>query len=64
MRYVSTANSQTGQASVITDVIKALWRVSLILALKSSLLNREWILKKYSEGLGFSHFYVHSPCDS
>jgi hypothetical protein len=38
---------------VITDLMRALWRVSLMLALNRSLLNREC-----SEGLGFDHFYV------
>jgi hypothetical protein len=33
-RQVSAANSQAGQAWVITVLINALWRVSLILALK------------------------------
>jgi hypothetical protein len=40
-RYVSAANSQVGHAYVITVLISALWKVSLILVLKSSLFNRE-----------------------
>jgi hypothetical protein len=40
----SAANSQAGQAQVITDLIRALWRVCLMLAFNRSLLNREYIL--------------------
>jgi hypothetical protein len=34
-----------------------------MLALNSSLLNREYILIKCSEGFGFDHFYEQSPCN-
>jgi hypothetical protein len=37
IRWVSAANSQAGLADVITVLFNALWRVSLILALKRSL---------------------------
>jgi hypothetical protein len=37
-RYVSDANSKAGKAKVITDLVSTLWRVSLILVLKRSLL--------------------------
>jgi hypothetical protein len=40
-RWVSTANFKAWQAYVITGLISALWRVSLMLAFKRSLLNRE-----------------------
>jgi hypothetical protein len=40
-RHVPAANSQAGQASVITDLISALWRVDLMWALKRLFLNRE-----------------------
>jgi hypothetical protein len=40
-RCVSAANSQAGQAKVITDLISALWKVSLMLELNRSLLRRE-----------------------
>jgi hypothetical protein len=40
-KWMFTANSQAGQAYVITDLIITLWRVSLMLALKRLLLNRE-----------------------
>jgi hypothetical protein len=43
-RWVSAAYSQAGQAYVITLLISALWTVSLILALKRSLFNTEYIL--------------------
>jgi hypothetical protein len=43
-KSLSAANSQAGQAEVIIDLISALWRVSLMLELKRSLLNREQIL--------------------
>jgi hypothetical protein len=36
-REISAANSQAGQAQVITDIISALWMVSLMLALKCTL---------------------------
>jgi hypothetical protein len=38
---VFAANSQAGQAGVITDLISSLWRASLMLALNRSLVNRE-----------------------
>jgi hypothetical protein len=41
---MSAANTQVEQAEVITNLISALWRVSLMLVFKRSLLNREWIL--------------------
>jgi hypothetical protein len=53
---VSAANFQAGQAEGITDLISALWKASLMLALKRLLLNN-------SEGLGFNHFCVQSPCN-
>jgi hypothetical protein len=46
---------------VITDLISALWRVTLMLALNRSL-DREYS-NKCSEGLGFNHFYMRSPCN-
>jgi hypothetical protein len=41
---VSAANSKAGQAYVITVLVSALWRVSLILAFKRSIFSREYIL--------------------
>jgi hypothetical protein len=45
-RWVSAAISQAGQVfvQVITDLSSALWRVSSLLALKRSLLSREYTL--------------------
>jgi hypothetical protein len=40
-RSVFAANPQAEQAYAITEVISALWRVSLMLALKRSFLNTE-----------------------
>jgi hypothetical protein len=34
-----------------------------MLALNCSLLNREYTIIKCSEGLGFDHLYVESPCN-
>jgi hypothetical protein len=62
-RWVSAANSQAGQAWIITDLISALWRTSLMLALKRWFLNKGVDSNKCSEGLGFNHFYVQSPCN-
>jgi hypothetical protein len=39
--YVSAGNYYAGEAYVINELISALWRVSLTLALKRSLLSRE-----------------------
>jgi hypothetical protein len=44
---------------VISNLISALWRVSFMLALKPSLLNRDSNI--CPEGLGFYHFYMQSP---
>jgi hypothetical protein len=44
IRWVSSPNSQTEQAWVITDVMRALWSVSLMLVLNVSLLNRAYSL--------------------
>jgi hypothetical protein len=40
-RWVYAANSQVELAYIITDLMRALWRVSLMLVLNHSLLNRE-----------------------
>jgi hypothetical protein len=37
-------NSQAGQAYVIMDLMRALWRVNLLLVLNRSLLNKEYNL--------------------
>jgi hypothetical protein len=42
---VSAANFQAGQAYVTAELISVLWRVSLMLMLKRSFLNKEYILK-------------------
>jgi hypothetical protein len=43
MGGVSVANSQAGQPSVIADLMRTLWRVSLMLVLNRSLLNKGYI---------------------
>jgi hypothetical protein len=48
---VSAANSQAGQVQVIIDMISALCRISLRLALKRSLLNGEKILMNVLKAL-------------
>jgi hypothetical protein len=56
-RYASTANSQAGQALVITDLMRALWRFHLIVALKR-LFFKSGVgvgTNKCSEGLGETH---------
>jgi hypothetical protein len=55
---ISAENSQAGQASVITDQIIALWRISLMLELNYSLLNKRINIL---ECLGFDNFYMQSP---
>jgi hypothetical protein len=41
IRYYFFPNSQAKQAYVITDLITALWRFTLKMALKRSIFNRE-----------------------
>jgi hypothetical protein len=43
-RWMSAANSQAGQTQVMILLMSALWRVSLMLVLNHSFLNREYIL--------------------
>jgi hypothetical protein len=43
IRCVSAANSQAGRAYVIMDLIRALWRVNLLLVL-----NRSFLIKEYN----------------
>jgi hypothetical protein len=43
-RWLSAASSQAGHAYVMMLLMSALWRVSLMLVLNRSLLNREYIL--------------------
>jgi hypothetical protein len=54
---VSADNSQKGQTQVITDPIRASWKVSLM-----SALNRSVLTNAYSKGLGFDYFYMLSSC--
>jgi hypothetical protein len=51
---VSAANSQAGQAYVITDLISALWRVNLTLVLNRSRLNREYVIINVLKALASS----------
>jgi hypothetical protein len=48
----------------INYLISVVLRVIFILALKLSLLNRDYILVNVFEGLGFNHFYVPSLCNA
>jgi hypothetical protein len=41
LQFLSAAKSQAGQAQVITDLISALWRVTLVLELKRLISIRE-----------------------
>jgi hypothetical protein len=50
-RWVSATNSQAREAQVIMDLISALWRVRLMLALYHSLLNRKYVLRNALEAL-------------
>jgi hypothetical protein len=43
-RWVSAANFHVGEAQAVMDLMCALWRVSLMLALNGLLLNREYVL--------------------